>query len=198
MPLGYGAIEAGRHKPRPMVDYESICYDMTRWRKRTGQDIAMFNNWGAGNQYEVGEVVIYQGYYYKNIQVHTSQNDWAPDSTPALWGRQGKCDEFFSSQEDADNLKNAHQEVENAPHKAKLSHELVAGAAAFEAARAWEHHKAKNGEPPKHEHAKEIFAGIIGAAVDRIVETKGLDAFDKQKAKKEAQKRAEEQAASNY
>ncbi|KAG8875790.1 hypothetical protein FRB97_004730, partial [Tulasnella sp. 331] len=76
--------------------------------------------------------------------------------TPALWGRQGRVDEFFSSQADADNLKNAQQAITDAPHKAKLSHELIAGAAALEAARAWEHHKAKNGEPPKHQHAKEI------------------------------------------
>ncbi|KAG8979867.1 hypothetical protein FRB94_011265 [Tulasnella sp. JGI-2019a] len=126
-------------------------------------------------------------------------DSWTPDRTPALWGRQGRCgDDFYSSTEDAANSRNAYEEVSAAEHKAKLSHELIAGAAAFEAARAWEHHKAEKGEPPSHAHAKEIFAGITGAFVDRIVETKGLDAIDKAKAKKEAQKRLEEHAARHY
>ncbi|KAG8855420.1 hypothetical protein FRB96_007078 [Tulasnella sp. 330] len=162
--------------------------------------------WGAGNQYHSGEVVIYEGFYYRNIQTHTSQNELSilfklrlPHRTPALWGRQGRCDEFFKSETDVKVFREQHEEVINyEPHKAKLSHEAIAGAAAFEAAKAWEHHKAKNGEPPKHEHAKEFLAGLVGVAVDRIVETKGLDAIDKHKAKKEAERLAQEQAASNY
>lgn len=34
----------------------------------------------------------------------------------------------------------------NAPHKASLSHELIAGAAAYEAAKAYEDHVQKNGK----------------------------------------------------
>ncbi|KAG9019254.1 hypothetical protein FRB90_004816 [Tulasnella sp. 427] len=158
----------------------------------------MVKAWGAGNNYQVGDVVTYQGYYYKNIQPHTSENDWAPDKTPALWGRQGQVDAVFSSDQDKVELQTAHHEVVNAPHEAKLSHEIVAGAAAFEAARLWEHHKEKNGEQPTHAHAKELIAGFAGAFIDRIVETKGLDFIDKQKAKKQAQERAEGQVSSNY
>ena len=40
--------------------------------------------------------------------------------------------------------------VQNAPHKAALSHELIAGAAAYEAAKAYEKHVAKNGQPDNH------------------------------------------------
>lgn len=158
----------------------------------------MVKNWEAGTSYELGDIVIYEGYYYKIIQPHRSMNDWTPDRTPALWGRTGKVDAVFANDQDKVDLQAAHEEVVNAPHEAKLSHELIAGAAAFEAARLWEHHKEKNGEKPTHSHAKELIAGFAGAFVDRMVETKGLDFIDKQKAKKKAQERAEGQIASNY
>jgi len=76
---------------------------------------------------------------------------------------------------------------QDAPNKASLSHELIGGAAAFEAAKAWENHKAsQDGAPPSHALAKEILAGAAGAFIDREVETKGLDFIDKEKAKREA------------
>ncbi|KAL1698927.1 hypothetical protein EV121DRAFT_217280 [Schizophyllum commune] len=83
----------------------------------------------------------------------------------------------------------AYEQVQNAPHKAELSHELIAGAAAYEAAKAYEKHVDK---------AKEIFAGFAGAFVDRIVETKGLDYVDAEKAKHHANRHAEDALASQY
>ncbi|KAH9824119.1 hypothetical protein DFH28DRAFT_944587 [Melampsora americana] len=77
-------------------------------------------------------------------------------------------------------------------HKAKISHELISGAAAFEAAKAWEDHKKKNGEPENHARAKEIAAGLAGAFVDRMVETHGLDFIDQERTKRDARKRVEE------
>ncbi|KAJ7059376.1 hypothetical protein C8F01DRAFT_989395 [Mycena amicta] len=77
----------------------------------------------------------------------------------------------------------AYEEVTNAPHKAALSHELIAGAASHEAAKAYEKHCAENGKPDSHAKAKEIMAGFAGAFIDRMVETKGLDYVDKEKAK---------------
>ncbi|TFK44555.1 carbohydrate-binding module family 12 protein [Crucibulum laeve] len=44
-------------------------------------------NWEPGTRYNAGDIVEYQGYQYKIIQPHSSQSDWAPDVTPALWGR---------------------------------------------------------------------------------------------------------------
>ncbi|PLW30441.1 hypothetical protein PCANC_21198 [Puccinia coronata f. sp. avenae] len=76
-------------------------------------------------------------------------------------------------------------------HKAKISHELISGAAAYEAAKAWEDHKKSNGEPDDHAKAKEIAAGIAGAFVDRMVETHGLDYIDRERAKREARERIE-------
>ncbi|KAJ7205728.1 hypothetical protein GGX14DRAFT_644224 [Mycena pura] len=87
----------------------------------------------------------------------------------------------------------AYEEVTNAPHKAALSHELIAAAASYEAAKAYEKHCETNGKPDSHAKAKEIMAGLAGAFIDRMVETKGLDAVDKAKAKHEAKKIHEEQ-----
>ncbi|KAJ6598998.1 hypothetical protein DFH09DRAFT_1129784 [Mycena vulgaris] len=83
---------------------------------------------------------------------------------------------------------------EDHEHKAKLSHELIAGAAAYEAAKKYEEHCAANGKPDSHAKAKELIAAFSAAFVDRMVESKGLDAIDKEKAKHEAKKRAHEQS----
>jgi hypothetical protein len=42
--------------------------------------------WEPGTQYNNGDVVQYEGKYYKIIQPHRSQSDWTPNVTPALWG----------------------------------------------------------------------------------------------------------------
>ncbi|KAI6039817.1 hypothetical protein EDC04DRAFT_2681659 [Pisolithus marmoratus] len=54
----------------------------------------------------------------------------------------------------------------------------------MQAAKAYEDHKKRNGEPDNHATAKELLAGFAGAFIDREVETKGLDFVDKQKAKR--------------
>ncbi|PPQ97921.1 hypothetical protein CVT26_002983 [Gymnopilus dilepis] len=77
-------------------------------------------------------------------------------------------------------------------HKSSLSHELIAGAAAFEAEKAYEKHVAANGQPPNHQVAKELLAGFAGAFIDREVETKGLDFIDKEKAKRHAREHFDE------
>ncbi|KAH8979235.1 hypothetical protein EDB92DRAFT_1821111 [Lactarius akahatsu] len=88
--------------------------------------------------------------------------------------------------------------VEPHEHEAKLSHEVVSGAAAYEAAKAYSDHCKRNGKPDSHSKAKEVFAGLSGAAVDRLVETKGLNFIDKEKAKRHAEKYGEEKLAGEY
>ncbi|KZT39617.1 putative phosphoglycerate mutase family protein [Sistotremastrum suecicum HHB10207 ss-3] len=85
----------------------------------------------------------------------------------------------------------AYDQVTNRPHEASWSHELIAGAASYEAAKAYENHVAENGQPPSHEKAKELLAGFVGAFVDREVETRGLDYIDREKAKHHARQQAE-------
>lgn len=38
-----------------------------------------------GHVYAVGDIVTYNGQTYQCLQAHTSQPDWFPDVTPALW-----------------------------------------------------------------------------------------------------------------
>ncbi|KAJ5698455.1 hypothetical protein N7462_000460 [Penicillium macrosclerotiorum] len=71
-------------------------------------------------------------------------------------------------------------------HEASFAHELIAGAASYEAAKAYEEHCDRNGQPQSHEKAKEIMAGLAGAFIDREVETRGLDFIDREKAKYQA------------
>ncbi|KAG5351314.1 hypothetical protein E4T56_gene11416 [Termitomyces sp. T112] len=92
----------------------------------------------------------------------------------------------------------AYNQVTNAPHKAELSHELIAAAASYEAAKAYENHVATNGRPDSHAKAKEIMAGFAGAFVDRMVETKGLDFVDKERAKHQAKEHYQDQLQSEY
>ncbi|KZT62973.1 hypothetical protein CALCODRAFT_6769 [Calocera cornea HHB12733] len=80
-------------------------------------------------------------------------------------------------------------------HQASLSHELIAGAAAYEADRAYEKHCEENGQPPSHDEAKALLAGFAGAFVDREVETRGLDFIDKEKAKYDATQQVQDQLA---
>ncbi|KAG0041957.1 hypothetical protein BGZ83_001072 [Gryganskiella cystojenkinii] len=86
---------------------------------------------------------------------------------------------------------NHHDQVYGAnsdEHKAHWTHELLAGAAAFEAAKKYE--QAHPGD--KHSLTKEILASLAGAEADKLFETKGLDFLDRQKAQHEAKKQAEQ------
>jgi len=93
---------------------------------------------------------------------------------------------------------NAYDQVVNAPHKAELSHELIAAAASYEAAKAYEKHVSDNGQPDSHAKAKEILAGFSGAFIDRIVETKGLDFVDREKAKHHAKEQLADASSQDY
>jgi len=92
----------------------------------------------------------------------------------------------------------AYNEFKGGGHKASLSHEVLAGAVAFEAAKAYQDHCAKNGKPPTHAKAKELFAGCIGVGLDRLAETKGMDEVDKLKLKHQAEKHGDEVLANQY
>ncbi|KAF8549091.1 hypothetical protein OG21DRAFT_1488838 [Imleria badia] len=102
----------------------------------------------------------------------------------------------------SDDHQDAYDAYDSAPpHQASLSHELIAGAAAFEAAKAYENHCEENGKPASHALAKEILAGFTGAAIDRVVETKGLDALDdyrRNQATQQVQQRLSNSLANQY
>lgn len=47
--------------------------------------VELFPAWAVGKAYAVNDRAQYNGTLYKCIQAHTSQADWMPSATPALW-----------------------------------------------------------------------------------------------------------------
>lgn len=47
--------------------------------------VELFKSWYSGVSYLKDERVQYGGRLYRCVQPHTSQTDWEPDRTPALW-----------------------------------------------------------------------------------------------------------------
>ena len=47
--------------------------------------VELFPAWTVGKAYAVSDRVQHDGTLYKCVQAHTSQADWTPDTTPALW-----------------------------------------------------------------------------------------------------------------
>lgn len=47
--------------------------------------VELFPAWTAETSYELGVRVRYGDKLYKCVQAHTSQDQWTPDVTPALW-----------------------------------------------------------------------------------------------------------------
>lgn len=45
----------------------------------------MFPKWETDTAYTVGERIEHNGTLYRVVQAHTSQADWTPNVTPALW-----------------------------------------------------------------------------------------------------------------
>ena len=47
--------------------------------------VELFPAWATDTAYAVGDRMQHNGALYKCVQAHTSQADWMPDATPALW-----------------------------------------------------------------------------------------------------------------
>ena len=47
--------------------------------------IELFPAWQVDTLYEVNDRIRYNGKLYRVVQTHTSQEQWPPDLTPALW-----------------------------------------------------------------------------------------------------------------
>ncbi|KAK9760961.1 hypothetical protein K7432_014511 [Basidiobolus ranarum] len=94
----------------------------------------------------------------------------------------------------------AHQQVYGGGgnHESSLTHEIIAGAAGFEAMKSYENHLRNTGEQPSHSLMKEMLAGFASAEVDKLVETKGLDWVDAEKAKRQAKAQAHRLAEEKY
>ena len=49
------------------------------------QAVELFPQWVTGRAYAVDERLQYKNVLYRVVQAHTSQADWTPDKTPALF-----------------------------------------------------------------------------------------------------------------
>ncbi|KAJ1305803.1 hypothetical protein OPQ81_010533 [Rhizoctonia solani] len=67
--------------------YHPLAHDIAPIQHAPTFSDKMVNPWEPGTQYNLGDIVEFQGVQYKIIQPHRSQGDWTPDVTPALWGR---------------------------------------------------------------------------------------------------------------
>ncbi|KAI9863711.1 MAG: hypothetical protein M1813_003734 [Trichoglossum hirsutum] len=102
-----------------------------------------------------------------------------------------------------DESRDAHEEVnrdrgEGYEHQAKFSHELIAGAAAFGGFKLFEDHQRKQGKPVSHAFAKELLAGFAAGEVDKLIESKGRDYYDAERAKHHAKENAEHMYDEHY
>lgn len=56
--------------------------------------VELFDEWKPDTDYAVDERIRYGDKLYRCVQAHTSQTDWAPDTTPALWTEVAKPGEI--------------------------------------------------------------------------------------------------------
>ncbi|CAF1314660.1 unnamed protein product, partial [Didymodactylos carnosus] len=64
--------------------------------------------------------------------------------------------------------------------------------------KAYEDHVRRTGEQVSHPFMKELLAGFAAAEVDRLIETKGLDFIDRERAKRQAVQQAHHLAEQQY
>ena len=62
---------------------EQLAVTMSDETALTG--VELFPAWVVGKAYAVNDRTQYNGTLYKCVQAHTSQADWTPGATPALW-----------------------------------------------------------------------------------------------------------------
>ena len=81
---------AEAHQLRAMIEKASVSLDDSDALKA----VKLFPVWQTDTAYTVGVRVRYGDKLYKCVQAHTSQADWTPDKTPALWTEVAKPGEI--------------------------------------------------------------------------------------------------------
>ena len=76
------------------------------------------------------------------------------------------------------------------PHH-DVTHELLAGAAGFEAVRMYEHHREREGIREHHELGKELLAGFAAAEVDKHFQEGRFGHLDRHQARRQAEQQAD-------
>ncbi|MGH3169013.1 MAG: DUF3759 domain-containing protein [Trebonia sp.] len=93
---------------------------------------------------------------------------------------------------DYDQAQNAYGQVyaDDYPRH-EVTHELLAGAAGFEAMRMYEHHRENEGITEHHELGKELIAGFAAAEVDKHFENGYYHHLDQEQARYDAGQQAD-------
>ncbi|KAI6867950.1 hypothetical protein KC323_g3275 [Hortaea werneckii] len=105
---------------------------------------------------------------------------------------------MFGWGEGQDHYDRVYNQDQGDEHEGRFSHELLAGGAAFGAMKLFEDEQRREGKQINHAFAKELIAGIAGGEVDKLCETKGADYIDRERAKHEARRRAEDMYDQHY
>lgn len=75
---------------RPLIEKAAVSLDDAD----ALEAVELFKSWYSGIAYLADERVRYNGKLYRCVQSHTSQADWEPDRTPALWTEVAKPGEI--------------------------------------------------------------------------------------------------------
>lgn len=75
---------------RPLIEKAAVSLDDAD----ALEAVELFKTWYSGIAYLADERVQYNGKLYRCVQAHTSQADWEPDRTPALWTEVAKPGEI--------------------------------------------------------------------------------------------------------
>lgn len=75
---------------RPLIEKAAVSLDDAD----ALEAVELFKTWYSGISYLADERVQYNGKLYRCVQSHTSQADWEPNRTPALWTEVAKPGEI--------------------------------------------------------------------------------------------------------
>lgn len=75
---------------RPLIEKAAVSLDDAD----ALEAVELFKSWFSGIAYQTDERVRYGDKLYRCVQAHTSQADWEPDRTPALWTEVAKPGEI--------------------------------------------------------------------------------------------------------
>lgn len=79
----------------------------------------LFSPWVEGISYDIGAIRRYDDMLYRCIQAHTSQSDWTPDKTPALWVKIGDPTVEFPEWSQPLGAHDAYNKGDKVSHKGK-------------------------------------------------------------------------------
>ena len=81
--------EKARHL-RPLIERAAVSLS----DEDALEAVELFPAWAADTAYAADDRIRYEGKLYRCVQAHTSQAEWTPDATPALWTEVAKPGEI--------------------------------------------------------------------------------------------------------